>query len=566
MMNEQIGCKKTRIWSSWSVSISIIIALSLLATCILSVRAAGAPDLVVKNLKISPLHPETGDRVKISTQVLNRGSDDTRRFYVRLYVNGERIEYKPIIFGLDAGETESINFTWIAQPGHNELEVVVDDPFDKIDESNEDNNSWTQGVRVSQLTAGKAATDINLAVVRFQDKSNSGFANTSSGLADMLTESLVNSGFNVLERREIESILFEKQLNPSDDSDLAEASSLAGADALVAGSLTDVDITESRIDMGFLSVTGATVSMNISYRLINAYTGEIISSGSLTETADGQTSASFDMGGFISSVSQGSTDVCAGGFRTDKNVYAPGEVITIGYLDDNPSNTFTVQFYDSNGFSIGPPMSSNYKFSTFSNPCVTWNWNPSPALTPGDYTVRLYDYWSNLISAKNFTVNVGANPPTWINQITFGTREFSNSVVGEAVEKALSRVSSGVVNSLNSSASTLLTQRNKYNGQTNGDTGDGKLRCQVGTIVNSDTVTLTGVEGNCGKGEGVEDFNIFYVFPEESVKVRGEFLEPIPDNVEPKGRVVVVNVFEETCEAQLIGSFSPSSGDLAIPE
>jgi len=135
-----------------------------------------------------------------------------------------------------------------------------------------------------------------------------------------------------------------------------------------------------------------------------------------------------------------------------------------------------------------------------------------------------------------------------------------------AAERTLSRVSSGVVNTMNSSASTLLTQRNKYNRQTNGDTGDGKLECQVGSIINSETVILTGVEGNCGKGEEVEDFDIFYVFPAESVKDTGEFIEPIPDSVEPKGRVVVVDVFEETCETQLIGSFSPSSGDLALPE
>ncbi|MBS3787591.1 hypothetical protein KGY79_05270, partial [Candidatus Bipolaricaulota bacterium] len=511
-------------------------------------------------------------QVEVSAQVLNRGSDDTRKFYVRLYVNGNRQDYKPVTFGLDAGKDDTVTFTWTAQPGQNELKVVVDDPFDKVDESNEDNNTKTLVVMVNRPAAGTAATDLNIAVVSFEDKSNSGFANVSNGLADMLKERLVNSEFNVLERQEIESILFEQQLNPSNNADLAAASSLAGADAIVTGSVTNIDITESKISLGFLSVTGATVRVNMSYRVISAYTGEILSADSTTGKAEGQTSASFNLGAMIGSVSQISTNVCAGGLRTDKNVYAPGEVITAGYLDPNPPSTFTIQFFDPGGFSVGPPMFSNYKSSTFSSSCVTWSWNPTPSMTPGNYSLKLYDSWQTQISATNFTISAGANPPAWVNQITFGTKEFSDSVVGEAVEKALSTVSASAAGALNDSASALVAQRKEAtgNGDENGGEKPEELKCRVISLagVGSNKVILGGITGNCGKKEGINIDDIFDLYLAESVKDpdTGELIEVIPKTEEPKGKVVILDVHEKVCEGQLIGSFEAKVGDLAIPK
>lgn len=565
-MDEQVGYKKKSIWSTWLASISILIALSLLITGSLGVIAVGAPDLVVTRLEISPPNPEPGNQVEISAQVENRGYSDTQRFYVRLYVNGDRQDYKPIAFGLDAGEDDTVTFSWTAQPGQNELKIVVDDPFNRVTELNEDNNSLTRILTVSQPAVGPSATDLNVAVVSFEDKSNSGFANVSNGLADMLTEKLVNSGFNVLERQEIESILFERQLNPSNTSALAEASSLAGADAIVAGSVTNIDISKSRISLGFVSVTGATVRVNMTYRVISTYTGEILSADSATGKAEGQTSASFDMGALISSVSQVSSNVCVGGFRTNKNVYAQGEVITVGYLDNNAPSTFTIQFYNSLGSPIGPPMFSNYKSTVPSNNCVTWSWNPSPSLTPGNYSVKLYDSWSSLITTKNFTVSSGASPPAWVNRITFGTKEFSDSIVGEAVEKALSTASADLAGTLNNSASTLLAQRGKTSGDKNGGKKPQELKCRVVSLTGTNIVILGGVTGNCGKDEGVKEDDIFYLFSAESVKDpdTGELIEIIPKTEEPKGKVVIINIYENVCRGQLIGNFEAEEGDLAI--
>lgn len=569
-MNIQFGYRHTASLSGWSIDISIIIALSLLVTGSLGGIAAGAPDLVMEDLEITPLNPEPGQQVEVSVQVLNRGSDDTRRFYVRLYVNGERQDYKPVTFGLDAGEADTIDFTWTAQPGQNELRAVADDPFDKVAESNEDNNGETLVVMVNRPAAGIAATNLNIAVVRFEDKSNSGLVNLSNGLADMLTEKLANTGFNVLERRKIERILFEQQFDPSDNSDLAQASFLANADAIVVGSVNDIDISESRINLGFLSVTGATVNVNMSYRVISAYTGEILSAGSATDKAEGQTSASFDLGVVIGSVSQISTNVCTGGFRTNKKVYSPGEVITVGYLDPNPPSSFTIQFFDPAGFSIGPPIFSNYKSSTFSSSCVTWSWNPSSYLTPGNYTLKLYDSWDNQISATNFTIAAGTDPPAWVDQITVGTKEFSDSVVGEAVEKTMSTVSAKLAGTLNDSASTLVAQKGDISGDGNGGKKKQELTCRVISLAgsNSNIVILGGITGNCGRGEGVKIDDIFHIYSAEAVTDpdSGELVEVIPETEDPKGKIVILKVFDMVCRGKIMGSFEVNVGDMAIPE
>lgn len=556
----------------WSACLGLGVVFFVLLVNAGPLFAAGPPDLVVTDVSISPPNPTPGDEVTVSVRVYNRGLSETRTFFVRLYVNDERQEHKRVAFGLDAGEKDTVEFGWVAQPGSNELKAVADDPFDKVVESNEDNNSRTIVVNVSQPAVGTAATDLRIVVVSFTDKSNSSFANVSGGLADMLTEKLVNNGFNVLERQEIESILFERQLNPLSNADLVQASLLAGADGLVAGSITGIDVQKSRLNLGFLSVTGATVRVSMAYRLISSYTGEILTADSVSAKAEGQTDASFNIGILVNSATQVSSNVCSGGLMTNKNLYGVGEVITVGYLDNNPSSTFTVQFFDSGGFAVRPPMF--YKTTTSSNPCVTWNWNPSPALTPGNYSARLYDTFFNLVSTKNFSVTSGPTPPVWVNNITFGTTEFAHSVVGEAVEKALSTTASNLAGSLNNSAPTLLDQRTQYSEGMDEEEEEEEpdeeevleLKCHVVSLAGSDSVILAGVDGNCGRLEGVQVDDIFYLYSAQSVRDpnTNQLIEIIPKTEQPKGRVIVTDIYEKASRAQMIGSFTVEVGDLAI--
>jgi hypothetical protein len=533
-----------------------------------SVIALAQPDLIVSELAVTPSEPRPGEKVELTVKVYNQGNRDSDRFYVRVFVDDNSLDRKAVTFGLDSGERETVDFSWSAEAGRHEIEVVADDPFDRVSESNEDNNSLTKIIDVSQPATGDARNKLNVAVISFEDRSNSGFANVSGGVADMLTEKLVNNGFNVLERKRIEDVLYEKRLNPENDSDLARASRVVGADALITGSVTGIDVNRSKIDIGFLSVTGATVEVNFSYRVISSYTGRIIAANSISARAEGQTDASFNLGVLIDPTTRISRDVCTGGLRTSKSVYGTGEVISVGYLDNNPPSDYTVQFFDSTG-SIGPSLFSNYKTSSSSNRCLVWNWNPPSTLPPGNYTVRLYSWPPvSVLATRNFRVSAGAAAPAWVGEITFGTKQFGGSVVGEAVDKGLSNISSDLAYNLNDSASRLLEERKNYTGDREGEReeeGEEKLKCRVVSLEENNNVVLAGVEGDCGSGEGVQEDEIFYLYAAESVQDpnTGELLEIIPKSEEPKGKVVVVNAYDKVSRGQIIGDFEVSVGDLA---
>jgi len=552
-------------WDGYLLAVSLII-ISLFLLPGTSVIAFSQPDLIVTELTFSPADPRPGEEVELRVKVTNRGNRDTNRFYVRPYVDGNRLDRESIPFGLDAGESEKIDFTWVAEAGRHEIEVVADDPFDRVDETNEENNGLTRTIDVSQPATGTARSELNVAVISFEDRSNSGFANVSGGVADMLTEKLVNNGFNVLERRRIEDVLYEQRLNPENDSDLARASRVIGADALITGSVTGIDVNRTKIDIGFLSVTGATVEVNFSYRVISSYTGRIIAANSISARAEGQTDASFNLGVLIDSTTRISRDVCTGGLRTSKSVYGTEEVISVGYLDNNPPSDYTVQFFDSTG-SIGPSLFSNYKTSSSSDRCLVWNWNPQSTLPPGNYTVRLYSWPPvSVLASRNFSVSAGAGAPEWVGEITFGTKQFGGSVVGEAVEKGLSNISSDLAYNLNDSASRLLDERKNYTGDSEQEREkEEKLKCRVVSLEENNNVVLAGVDGDCGSNEGVQVDDIFHLYAAESIQDpnTGELLEIIPKSEEPKGKVVVVNVFDKVSRGQMIGEFEVSVGDLA---
>ncbi|MFW6049185.1 MAG: CARDB domain-containing protein [Candidatus Bipolaricaulota bacterium] len=541
--------------------------------------AFGEPDLSITDISFSPSNPTPGEGVSINATVQNQGSSDADRFYVRLYVDGVRQEHKAISFGLDVGDSETVGFSWDAEAGEHEVEVIADDPFDKINESDEGNNSYVRYITVVPPATGGAAKDIRVAVTSFTDKSNSGFANVSNGVSDLVVQNLVNGGFQVLERQQIESVLLEQQFNPLNTSDLAQASRIAGADALIVGSVTGIDVDKSSIDLGFLSVTGATVRVDLSFRIISAYTSQILAADSVSATAEGQTDASFNFGTIVSSLTQTSQNVCTGGLKASKDLYYQGEVITIGYLDPSPPTALTVQFSGPSG-PIGPSMFSNYRTSSPSNPCVTWSWNSPGPLTSGNYTANIYTVppWTPLpVGPANFQVSSGSAPPSWVGQITFGTEQFQDSVVGDAVEEALSRMNSSLTTTLNSSASTLLGQREEFSiSQTSEDT-DGEtpaadpgessgLKCRVVSIEGDDNVILAGIDIECGAGVGLNEDDIFLIYPATQVNDpnTGAIIEIIASTDEPSGKVIVTGVYDKISRGEIIGNFSVQVGDLAI--
>jgi len=393
-----------------------------------------------------------------------------------------------------------------------------------------------------------------IAVARFDDRSGSGLANVGEGVADLLTEKLVNAGYHVVERAEIESVLMERGLNPLLTSDLAQAAQLKGADVLLVGSVTRVDIQKSSISLGFLKVSGAKVTVDLAIRAVSVYTTEIMGAASVEAQAEGQTGFSLNIGQLISTLSGWRANVCTGGFLADKGSYIQGEIVNLGYSPAAVGN-YTISIYDA---------ASNWVWGvTHFNPnpggCVTFSWdqrefwwprNPVPSgtytavLNPGGYTL-------------NLTIAAGA-PPTWVGEITVGTEEFSGTIVGQAVDGALDKLMVEIGNILQRIEPQVLAQR----AQATQTQPEGQLKGQVAKILDDGTIII-----NIGRADGVNKYDVFEVY--DAVEVHdpntGKLLEVVPATDTPKGEIVVSRVEEHVSFTNKIGpDFQVNIGDLVI--
>ncbi|MDX9702043.1 MAG: CsgG/HfaB family protein [Candidatus Auribacterota bacterium] len=129
-----------------------------------------------------------------------------------------------------------------------------------------------------------------VAVETFENQAGFGSEiNLGNGMADMLTDSLIQSGyFNVMERQAIESVLTEQDFSASGRTVQAGSTAQIGkvlpVQLLIRGSVTEYDTITTGGDQG-LNIRGVTVNMQRStahvaviIRLIDTTTGQVIDS------------------------------------------------------------------------------------------------------------------------------------------------------------------------------------------------------------------------------------------------------------------------------------------------
>jgi hypothetical protein len=430
-------------------------------------------------------------------------------------------------------------------------------------------------VILSLLVVAHAGSDLGLAqgspsqlvlaVARFDDRSNSGLANVGEGVADLLIERLVNAGYRVVERQEIEAILLERGLNPLLTGDMAQAARLVGADVLLIGSVTKVNIQESSFTLGFLTISGAKVTVDLSIRAVSVYTTEIMGATSVEAEAEGQTGFSLNLGQLLSTLSGWRANVCTGGFLSDKASYVQGEIVNFGYAPAAVGN-YAVSVYDATG--------TNWIWgASYFNPnpggCVTFSWDgrefwwPRNLVPPGTYRAYLCNNLScspgdpTLISSRSFTIVVGV-PPSWLSEITVGTEEFSGTIVGQAVDAALDKLVVEIGSILQRIEPQVLAQR----AQATQPQPEGQLKGRVIEIWADGTIVL-----DLGREQGVKQYDVFEVF--DAVEVHdpatGAVIEVIPASETPKGEIVVSRVEEKVSLANKVGpDFPIKIGDLVV--
>lgn len=99
------------------------------------------PDLVVKDITLSPEDPEIEDTVTITATIKNQGTSDAGHSYVACYIDDTLLTSKSI-GPIDAGTAITITCSWVAQVGSHTIKVHADSS-NKLAEIDETNNTKT---------------------------------------------------------------------------------------------------------------------------------------------------------------------------------------------------------------------------------------------------------------------------------------------------------------------------------------------------------------------------------------------------------------------------------------
>ncbi len=530
-----------------------------LIVLLFAVAALGKPDLVVTGISLVPPSPVAGQQVTITATVKNVGVDPANRtFSVRFLIDGSQVGTGSIPFGLDPGMTKSTAVTWTAEVGTHTITVQADQPFDKVDESNEQNNDLvaTVVIPINPAIATKIA-GLKVAVARFDDRSNSGFVNVGAGVADGLIDRLVNSGVHVLERGELEALMRERNLNPSQESDLVAAARLLGADLLIVGSVTKVNVTRASLSLGFFNVSSATVEVGITARLVNVYTSEVVKSASASGSEAGATGFSVDLGRILSFTQPTATDVCGGGLHTDRPDYLPNEVVHIGYRNPGPAKWYGIEIHKTSG-----PFLKWLGWQFIPNGgCGEWFWDQRDTanmqIGPGFYTAKLWD-GSTYLAAVNFQVHPGTSPAgPLIDEITVGSDRFDETIVGKAVNRVLNQLAARLIDGMAQVAPRIIATRSAVSAAPAPTPRVG----QVAAVLPNGRVVI-----NIGANAGVHTGDFFQVLDTENLitdPTTGKVLSYDVRGV--KGKIVIVEVRDQVAYGIKTSQFDLLVGDVVRP-
>jgi len=535
---------------------------SLLLVLLTTGVALSKPDLVVTDISWQPQEPHAGEEVTITATVRNVGTSDAEgRFNVRFLMDGTQIDAPLISFGLDAGRTKAVSVSWTAQLGTHTIVVEADQPFDRIDESNEANNTLPAAfvVRISPSSTSRLAS-LKVAVARFDDRSGSGFINVGEGVADELIAWLVKSGVRVLERSELEAVMQERGLNPAFTSDLATAGQILGADLLIIGSVTRVDVQQVSFSLGFFSVSSAAVDVAMSARLVNVYTTEIVKAVSSEGKEEGATGFSVDIGKIVALSQPAATNVCTGGLCTDKSYYYTGETVNIGYLNPGPSAWYDIVIETSGGT---PLKWLGWQFINTGG-CKQWFWDQRNTLNlqmpPGMYIAKLWDGIS-YIAPVNFQIKPGSGPPTpLIDEIRVGSNQFDETIVGRAANSALNELVFKLIQGMEEVAPAVLATRGAL--ALAGEAPTPKSReGQIARILDDGRIAI-----NIGASHGVTKGDFFQVLDTTNLIVdpaTGKVLAY--DVLDVKGEIVITEVRDLVSYGVQTSEFVALVGDIVRP-
>lgn len=530
---------------------------ALLVMCLLSVSALALPDLVVSDLQIEPAHAQTGDLIRFSATISNQGSSSTQSsFFVCFIVDGREIANRPVSANIGSGRTRLVTSEWMATAGSHELSIIIDHEPNRVEESNEDNNEESFRVDIPLASETLAAIgSMKLAVATFQDLTNSGFLQVGEGVADKLIDRLAGAGIRVVPRAELESIMRENTLNPSLIPDIATAARLLGADLLISGSVTDLEVQDTTLQLGFLSVTGAEVEARLSAHLFHIYTLESLAYVPAEGHDEGATGFSIDLGGLLPFLQTNASDICGGGLQTSRSWYSVGQSIPIAYRNSGSPRWFSIEITTNVGSFV---KWLGWQFIDAGD-CDIWYWDQRNTagfqMNPGIYSAKLWD-GTAYIAEVSFQIQPGISLsiPS-VAEITVGAAGFEETVVGGALNRAIDDLFGGLIGELQAAAP--LVQENRFAPL---DAGVQPVlkQGQIASILPDGRIAI-----NIGASAGVSEGDRFEVVDVRNVITDPQSLELLDyETLGIKGEIVIVEVRDRVSFGVRTAEFAPAVGDI----
>jgi len=111
------------------------------------------PDLAIETITWSPEEPSVGDNVTITVAINNRGSGRANYFRVVYYIDDVHTGFEDVA-PLAPGATENRSFVWVAEAGSHVIRVIADS-YERVVESDEDNNEMSTELSVSFLSSSE---------------------------------------------------------------------------------------------------------------------------------------------------------------------------------------------------------------------------------------------------------------------------------------------------------------------------------------------------------------------------------------------------------------------------
>jgi len=515
------------------------------------------PDLTISAFDLRPGNPVAGQQVEINVVVSNLGASATSDpFSVHVRVDGEEIAVRPFVDPLSSGGSVRMSLEWEAVVGPHTLVVEVDPAVERIEESDETNNVKSILIAV-QLSPESAAilSPLKVVVAPFEDLTFSGFLNLGVGVADKVSDRLAGSGVRVLQRTELEAIMQERGLNPAQMEDVAQAGRLLGADALVTGAVTGVHVVESSLQLGFLSLSGADVDVQLSAKLIDVDSAEVLSVVPGEGHDEGATGFSVNLGGLLSSVSDDEEDICGGGLQTARSWYNAGESVPFAYHNAGAPRWFSIEVVTAVGAFV-EWLGWQY---VGSGSCGIWYWDQLNAsgmqMSTGVYAAKVWD-GTTYVAEVGFQIRPGislTSPP--VIELTVGTAAFEDTVVGGALNHAADDLTAGLLEALQAAAPALTALRDDA---TFAATPLSSAEGQVAAVLPDGRVAI-----NLGASSGVVAGDIFQVVEVANLVVDPQSLEILSyDTLSVRGTLVISEVRERVSFGIQQSSFEPAVGDV----